>query len=56
LRNRAQVDDDGLDAVSFSFDLGLDSLHLVTIELIVPLLGVDSKKLNHVGGVVLVSA
>ncbi|KAI6751204.1 hypothetical protein HG530_014118 [Fusarium avenaceum] len=30
--NTAQVDDDGLDTVSFTFDLGLQTLHLVTIE------------------------
>jgi len=32
IRNAAQVDDDTLDSVSFSFNLGLKRLHLVTIE------------------------
>jgi hypothetical protein len=30
--NAAEVDNDGLDTVSFTFDLGLQTLHLVTIE------------------------
>jgi len=30
--NAAQVDNDGLDTVSLTFDLGLQTLHLVTIE------------------------
>ena len=30
--NTAQVDDDSLDAVPFSFDFGLETLHLVAIE------------------------
>jgi hypothetical protein len=30
--NTAQIDNDGLDAVALAFDLGLDALHLVTVE------------------------
>jgi hypothetical protein len=32
LSNTAQVDDDGLDAVAFALDLGLQALHLVAVE------------------------
>lgn len=30
--NAAQVDDDGLDAVTLALNLGLDTLHLVAVE------------------------
>lgn len=32
MRNAAQVRDDGLDAVAFAFNFGLEQLHLVAIE------------------------
>lgn len=34
LGHAAEIDDYGLDAVAFAFDLGLDAFHLVTIEVI----------------------
>jgi len=35
----AQVDHYSLDAVSFAFDLGLETLHLVAVELVFDILG-----------------
>ena len=32
LGNAGQIDDDSLDAVSFAFNLGLETLHLVAVE------------------------
>lgn len=32
MSDTAQIDDDGLDAVAFAFDLGLNLLHLVAVE------------------------
>ncbi len=32
LCNTAQVDDDSLDAISLSFNLGQETLHFVTVE------------------------
>ena len=34
VRDTGQVDNDGLDAVALAFDLGLDTLHLVAVELV----------------------
>lgn len=43
MSNIAQIDDDGLDTIALAFNLGLETLHLVTVEAVGDILALSDR-------------
>lgn len=43
MSNIAQIDDDGLDTIALAFNLGLETLHLVTVEAVGDILAMSDR-------------